>query len=121
MIVGEMKLLPCPAGHDRAKLDYDDEFEAHIVLCDQEGCNWRTWGDTEAESIAAWNTRADSDVIGKLVDALNRALNWIDADDCSQMGPAQDAAHTRLIRYIEQTLSLAGGATNSKAGSRGGQ
>jgi len=37
--------------------------------------------------------------------AVEAALNWIDQDDCSQMGPAEDAAHTRMIRRLETALN----------------
>lgn len=43
----------------------------------------------------------------KLIEALEAALNWIDNDDCTSMGPVEDAAHTRLIRRLEGALSRA--------------
>lgn len=51
----DVKLEPCPSGHAVSDIGFDDEFEAHVIRCME--CNWRTWGHTEAEAIAAWNQR----------------------------------------------------------------
>ena len=56
-------------------------------------------------ALAALRYPAPAPVGGDVVEVLQAALNWIDNDDCSQMGPAEDAAHTRLIRRLEKTLA----------------
>lgn len=52
-----VELLPCPIGHSLPVIHFDGEFEAYFVKCRADGCNWRIWGNTEAEAITAWNTR----------------------------------------------------------------
>jgi hypothetical protein len=42
--------------------------------CDQ--CRWRTWGNTEAEAIAAWNRRAQAAEIKALRAEVERANSW---------------------------------------------
>ena len=43
--------------------------------------------------------------IARLREALEAAIQWFDADDCSRMGPAEDAAHARIIHRLDAALS----------------
>jgi hypothetical protein len=51
-------LLPCPKGHDSARVIGGPGTAAGPKFwagCDH--CHWRTWGDTEAEAANEWNSR----------------------------------------------------------------
>jgi hypothetical protein len=52
------ELLPCPSGHTKTSRNNNNIYGAWWVQCADGECSWRTAGDTEAEAIAAWNTRA---------------------------------------------------------------
>lgn len=52
--------------------------------CDH--CPWRTWGDTEAEAITAWNTRALASRAGGLDDTVR--MDWL-ADRNNIIGNVQ--------------------------------
>lgn len=63
------ELKPCPSGHSgNIATNYDDEFEAYSVDCNHPGCTWRTWGNSEAEAIEAWNTRRPSPPDGEIAE-----------------------------------------------------
>lgn len=47
----------------------------------------------------------DAARVAELERMLGLALDWIDADDFRNMGPAEDRLHTKLIRDIEATLN----------------
>jgi hypothetical protein len=53
-------MLPCPSGHDSTRVIAGPgtaggpKFWAGCDLC-----NWRAWGDTEAEALATWNDRGE--------------------------------------------------------------
>ena len=80
--------------------------------CDQ--CRWRTWGNTEAEAIAAWNRRAQAAEVESLraeVERLNRILGRIvegDGDSTVAIREGADAfaaAREYLLRDQEGGLS----------------
>lgn len=103
-------LEPCPAGHDCAKLDYDDEFETFFVRCEEPDCSWQAWGDTEAEAITAWNTRTAHSGEGRCNGAGEdrsfqvRVHEWM--LEC--FGPEIEAdRQERADRFIEEALELA--------------
>lgn len=60
------ELIPCPAGHIGTTRNNNNIYGTWWVQCRQ--CAWRTAGDTEAEALTAWNTRANADA--RLVEAL---------------------------------------------------
>lgn len=86
-MTAETDLLPCPGcnGTNTRVIGGPGTRGGpeHWAGCDQ--CRWRTWGNTEAEAIAAWNRRAcvssatealraDNDALRIAKDAANRML-----------------------------------------------
>jgi hypothetical protein len=74
----------------------------HWAGCDH--CRWRTWGNTEAEAIAAWNTRHDhSPDAGKMGEDAGGVIGYVGLITPSQRGAPDDVTivvHTK-IRYLE--------------------
>lgn len=68
------ELLPCPSGHTKSTRDCNNIYGSWWVRCAEGECSWRTAGDTEAEAIAAWNTRSQSHSLPGNVDA---AAAWL--------------------------------------------
>jgi hypothetical protein len=52
------ELKACPSGHTKTSRNNNNIYGAWWVQCADGECSWRTAGDTEADAIAAWNTRA---------------------------------------------------------------
>lgn len=74
-------------------------------LRDFEGSDDLSNGDFSVCVKAADLIEAQQAEIARLRGALEEAVQWIDADDCTRMGPAEDAAHTRIIRRLDAALS----------------
>ena len=70
--LGGVVLLPCPGcGCTATRVIGGPGTRGgpqYWAGCDH--CRWRTWGDTEADAITAWNTRENSaEIAGALRDA----------------------------------------------------
>ena len=82
-------LLPCPFCGSKAK-QYLSDFGSAGVYCSAEGIgvdcavNPETgFHDTQEQAIAAWNTRADSELLAshlRLVEGLSRLLSNLPTD-----------------------------------------
>lgn len=71
--------IPCPAGHTGTTLSNINIYGTWWVRCSE--CSWRTAGETEAEALTAWNTRAVNSH-HDLIEALRAARKIIaDIDD----------------------------------------
>ncbi len=69
-----MTLEPCPGcGKEHTRVIGGPGTAAepkHWAGCDF--CHWRTWGDTQAEAVTAWNTRAPDPRIAALTAEVAR-------------------------------------------------
>ena len=67
------------------------------------------YAELHAASVA--QIEADQKRITALEKALDRAITWIDQEDTSGLGPAEDAAHTRIINSLDNVLHRRAGKT----------
>lgn len=89
-------LKPCPTGCHTDFISMQQVGTRHMIKCD---CGWTAPIRANKErAVTAWNTRADAPELVALVEALEKALNFI-ANTESEMGETLltgDAARAAL-------------------------
>ena len=71
------ELKACPfCGGGQAEIYEADDVGGFVAQC-LYGCGAQTWGSTHEHAVEAWNTRTPDSVIAELVEAAERALNYI--------------------------------------------